>query len=287
MVLRAALHIALFACRSWLVSFRFLSAHCEFLLVISDTKPPRNKCGLSKSCPSGHFAFKITSGAASVVGPRMCLEDRLWVTWRLKIHTKITRAARACVNPSRPGSIFRVNAKYTTHWVLPISSVDEQHGVTCFIKHKEEMADVKRYMMEFLKLRTWPDVEQQEVVFFSASSNMNACTFFSCAYMHTYVRIRINRSTMIIIVIYFFPFEALSSEVSHLKSGSVASTWLQWPDCPPLFVLDWWAAWRTMLREGSTSPWSTVTFSDQCDSTLFLVLADFHTISLHCSAPYR
>uniref|UniRef100_A0AAQ6IS01 ILEI/PANDER domain-containing protein n=1 Tax=Anabas testudineus TaxID=64144 RepID=A0AAQ6IS01_ANATE len=40
------------------------------------TRPGRYKCGLSKPCPPGHFAFKMTSGAASVVGPRICLEDK-------------------------------------------------------------------------------------------------------------------------------------------------------------------------------------------------------------------
>ncbi|XP_029317903.1 protein FAM3C [Cottoperca gobio] len=40
-------------------------------------KPVRYKCGLSKSCPPGHFTFKMASGAASVVGPRVCLEDKL------------------------------------------------------------------------------------------------------------------------------------------------------------------------------------------------------------------
>lgn len=41
------------------------------------TKPVRYKCALSKACPVGHFAFKMASGAASVVGPRVCLEDKL------------------------------------------------------------------------------------------------------------------------------------------------------------------------------------------------------------------
>ncbi|XP_051976457.1 protein FAM3C-like [Xyrauchen texanus] len=41
------------------------------------TKPPHHQCGLSKSCPEDHFAFKITSGAASVVGPKMCLQDNI------------------------------------------------------------------------------------------------------------------------------------------------------------------------------------------------------------------
>ncbi|CAG5927508.1 protein FAM3C [Menidia menidia] len=41
------------------------------------TKPLRHKCGLSKACPPDHFAFKMASGAASVVGPKICLEDKL------------------------------------------------------------------------------------------------------------------------------------------------------------------------------------------------------------------
>ncbi|KFQ11491.1 Protein FAM3D, partial [Haliaeetus albicilla] len=35
---------------------------------------PQHKCG-NKSCPKDHFAFKITSGAANVVGPSICFDD--------------------------------------------------------------------------------------------------------------------------------------------------------------------------------------------------------------------
>ncbi|XP_037666926.1 protein FAM3C-like [Choloepus didactylus] len=38
------------------------------------TKPSRYKCGTSKACPEKHFAFKMISGAANVVGPKICLE---------------------------------------------------------------------------------------------------------------------------------------------------------------------------------------------------------------------
>ncbi|XP_052411170.1 protein FAM3C [Carassius gibelio] len=41
------------------------------------TSRPHNKCGLSKPCSEGQFAFKITSGAASVVGPKMCFQDNV------------------------------------------------------------------------------------------------------------------------------------------------------------------------------------------------------------------
>ncbi|KAM6059705.1 protein FAM3D isoform 2-T2 [Theristicus caerulescens] len=38
-------------------------------------QPPRHKCGNKKSCPQNHFAFKIISGAANVVGPSICFND--------------------------------------------------------------------------------------------------------------------------------------------------------------------------------------------------------------------
>ncbi|TFK11499.1 angiomotin-like protein 2 [Platysternon megacephalum] len=41
------------------------------------TKPPRYKCGISKACPEKHFAFKMASGAANVVGPKFCVEDNV------------------------------------------------------------------------------------------------------------------------------------------------------------------------------------------------------------------
>uniref|UniRef100_A0A8U8BQ00 Uncharacterized protein n=1 Tax=Geospiza parvula TaxID=87175 RepID=A0A8U8BQ00_GEOPR len=39
-------------------------------------RPPRFKCGLPRPCPPRHFAFRLLSGAANVVGPRICLEGR-------------------------------------------------------------------------------------------------------------------------------------------------------------------------------------------------------------------
>ncbi|XP_074951576.1 protein FAM3D isoform X3 [Phalacrocorax aristotelis] len=38
---------------------------------------PRHKCGNKKSCPENYFAFKITSGAANVVGPSICFDDMI------------------------------------------------------------------------------------------------------------------------------------------------------------------------------------------------------------------
>lgn len=41
------------------------------------TKPPKHKCGISKACAEMHFAFKMASGAANVVGPKVCIEDNI------------------------------------------------------------------------------------------------------------------------------------------------------------------------------------------------------------------
>uniref|UniRef100_A0A669P089 FAM3 metabolism regulating signaling molecule D n=1 Tax=Phasianus colchicus TaxID=9054 RepID=A0A669P089_PHACC len=38
---------------------------------------PRYKCKNKRDCPADHFAFRIISGAANVVGPSICFEDRI------------------------------------------------------------------------------------------------------------------------------------------------------------------------------------------------------------------
>ncbi|XP_034091780.1 protein FAM3C [Gymnodraco acuticeps] len=69
------------------LAFQLLEINMDFNLnsVISRSmpaneasiKPLKYKCGMSKLCPAGHWAFKMASGAASVVGPRICLDDKL------------------------------------------------------------------------------------------------------------------------------------------------------------------------------------------------------------------
>lgn len=43
------------------------------------TKPRarKYKCGLPQPCPEEHLAFRIVSGAANVIGPKICLEDKM------------------------------------------------------------------------------------------------------------------------------------------------------------------------------------------------------------------
>ncbi|KAL0600961.1 Protein FAM3D [Plecturocebus cupreus] len=44
---------------------------------VSSPEVMKHKCGLIKPCPANHFAFKIASGAANVVGPTMCFENHM------------------------------------------------------------------------------------------------------------------------------------------------------------------------------------------------------------------
>ncbi|XP_062493928.1 protein FAM3A isoform X2 [Pezoporus occidentalis] len=46
-------------------------------LLLAPPRPPRFKCGLPRPCPPAHFAFRLVSGAANVIGPKICLEDRV------------------------------------------------------------------------------------------------------------------------------------------------------------------------------------------------------------------
>ncbi|EAW65382.1 FAM3D isoform 4 [Pan troglodytes] len=62
------------------MSFSMKTIRLPRWLAASPTKEiqvKKYKCGLIKPCPANYFAFKICSGAANVVGPTMCFEDRM------------------------------------------------------------------------------------------------------------------------------------------------------------------------------------------------------------------
>ncbi|XP_068163532.1 protein FAM3C [Antennarius striatus] len=71
------------------------------------TKPTRYKCGLSKSCPSRHFAFKIVSGAATVVGPRICLEDKLLMS---SVKNNVGRGINIVLVNGKTGNLIKTEA---------------------------------------------------------------------------------------------------------------------------------------------------------------------------------
>ncbi|XP_036447627.1 protein FAM3A [Colossoma macropomum] len=45
-----------------------------------EPRPRRYKCGLSAPCPPKHLAFRLVSGAANVIGPKICLEDKMLIS---------------------------------------------------------------------------------------------------------------------------------------------------------------------------------------------------------------
>ncbi|XP_077334916.1 protein FAM3A isoform X2 [Lithobates pipiens] len=45
--------------------------------ILGDPRPRRFKCGLPQPCPEKHFAFRMVSGAANVIGPKICFEDKM------------------------------------------------------------------------------------------------------------------------------------------------------------------------------------------------------------------
>lgn len=47
--------------------------------VTAEPRARKYKCGLPQPCPEEHLAFRMVSGAANVIGPKICLEDRISV----------------------------------------------------------------------------------------------------------------------------------------------------------------------------------------------------------------
>uniref|UniRef100_A0A8C0J5S9 FAM3 metabolism regulating signaling molecule D n=1 Tax=Chelonoidis abingdonii TaxID=106734 RepID=A0A8C0J5S9_CHEAB len=71
----------------------------------SETQPLRNKCGNKKSCPESTFAFKVSSGAANVVGPSICFENMMIMSG---VKNNIGRGL----------NIALVNGDRTSLWIL-------------------------------------------------------------------------------------------------------------------------------------------------------------------------
>ncbi|XP_057712359.1 protein FAM3C [Corythoichthys intestinalis] len=76
-------------------------------LVNEVAKPVQHKCGLSKACPEKHFAFKMASGAASVVGPKMCLEDK---TIMSTVKNNVGRGINIALVNGRTGEVYKTDS---------------------------------------------------------------------------------------------------------------------------------------------------------------------------------
>ncbi|KAK5934074.1 hypothetical protein CgunFtcFv8_014498 [Champsocephalus gunnari] len=61
---------------TWTVSFNLFDGQKKARNILISTAP-KTKCGLSRVCPPDHFAFYIVSGAANVIGPKICFEGNI------------------------------------------------------------------------------------------------------------------------------------------------------------------------------------------------------------------
>ncbi|KAL7371446.1 hypothetical protein ABVT39_027214 [Epinephelus coioides] len=114
-VLKLAALISAFLLAVFL-AFQLLEINLDFKLgnVISRSvpasegsmKPVKYKCGLSKACPAGHFAFKMASGAASVVGPRICLEDKFLMS---SVKNNVGRGINIALVNGRTGDVIKTD----------------------------------------------------------------------------------------------------------------------------------------------------------------------------------
>ncbi|GAB5568727.1 protein FAM3C [Prionailurus iriomotensis] len=81
---------------------------------VRSTKPPRYKCGISKACPEKHFAFKMASGAANVVGPKICLEDNVIKSLMSGVKNNVGRGINVALANGKTGEVL--DTKYFDMW---------------------------------------------------------------------------------------------------------------------------------------------------------------------------
>lgn len=91
------------------------------------TQSTRYKCGLYKSCPEHHFAFKMASGAASVVGPKICLEDDILMSG---VRNNVGRGINVALVNGKTGQL--INTGFFDMWTGDIKPFIE------FIKSIED-----------------------------------------------------------------------------------------------------------------------------------------------------
>ncbi|XP_074861272.1 protein FAM3D [Carettochelys insculpta] len=70
------------------------------------TKPLPNKCGNQKSCPENFFAFKVISGAASVVGPSICFENTVLMS---NVKNNIDRGLNVALVNGTTGQLMKTD----------------------------------------------------------------------------------------------------------------------------------------------------------------------------------
>ena len=74
---------------------------------MSTPPQPRHKCANKRDCPADHFAFRIISGAANVVGPSICFEDRILMS---TVKNNIGRGLNIALVNGKSGQLLKVGS---------------------------------------------------------------------------------------------------------------------------------------------------------------------------------
>ncbi|XP_021264835.1 protein FAM3D [Numida meleagris] len=74
---------------------------------MSSPPQPRHKCENKRGCPADHFAFRIISGAANVVGPSICFEDRILMS---TVKNNIGRGLNIALVNGKSGQLLKVGS---------------------------------------------------------------------------------------------------------------------------------------------------------------------------------
>ncbi|XP_044299510.1 protein FAM3A isoform X1 [Varanus komodoensis] len=81
-------------------------------------RPKKYKCGLPRACPENSFAFRITSGAANVIGPKICLEDKMLMS---SVKNNIGRGLNIALVNGVNGEL--IDAKFFDMWAGDVNDL--------------------------------------------------------------------------------------------------------------------------------------------------------------------
>ncbi|XP_019957094.1 protein FAM3C [Paralichthys olivaceus] len=75
------------------------------LKTVEELATARSKCGVSKLCGPGHYAFHIRSGAANTVGPKICFEGKMIMS---EVHNNVGIGLNVVVVNGKTGDVENI-----------------------------------------------------------------------------------------------------------------------------------------------------------------------------------
>ncbi|XP_028923833.1 protein FAM3A isoform X2 [Ornithorhynchus anatinus] len=84
----------------------------------AEPRPRKYKCGLPQPCPEQHFAFRMVSGAANVIGPKICLEDRMLMS---SVKNNVGRGLNIALVNGVNGEL--IDAKFFDMWAGDVNDL--------------------------------------------------------------------------------------------------------------------------------------------------------------------